>query len=147
MGMRTFLTSLRHIIGVGLFAAIALITIAPLPAQLPNQRYFIPFRDYYQADYRSAGKNFRGGAGSAYRVGTQRFLDSICFWTMAAECHFHLGNYDDALALYDQSLALYLSYQANRWQSRVQLPALINSDNQAVARARINWGTPTIGPF
>ena len=97
---------------VVLFAAITFLFAVPLPAQLPNQRYYLPFRDFYQADYRSAGRNFRSGIGTAYRVGTQRFLDSICFWTMAAECHYRLGNYDEALALYDQSLDLYLAYQA-----------------------------------
>ena len=128
---------------MGLFATIALILISPSPAQLPNQRYYLPFRDFNQADYRSAGRSFRSGAGTTFRVGAQRFLDSICFWTMAAECHYHLGNYDEALVLYDQSLDLYLAYQATRWQTRVQMPSLINADNQAFARARINWGTPT----
>ncbi len=143
MGNRIFLPRLRQSLAVALFLAAVLTAIVPLSAQLPNPRYYFPFRQYYQADYRAAGRDFRNGAGSTFRVGNQRYLDSICFWTMAAECHFKLGNYSEALALYDQSLDLYLAFQANRWQARVQLPTLIAADNTAFARARINWGTPT----
>ena len=120
---------------VGLFAA---------PAQgqrstLPSQRYYQGFREFYQADYRDAGKDFTQGANGAYKFGTQRYLDSICYWTMMGECHYHMGNYAEAIQLYEQSLDLYLSFQSQQWQARVQIPPAISADTNATNQARITW--------
>ena len=110
--------------------------------QLPNANYYQFFDEFYSADYRDAGQGFSRGARTAYQRGTQRFLDSICYWTMLGECHYHMGNYADAITMYEQSLDLYLAYQQQGWQARVQLPPTIQIDNGAANRVRISWGTP-----
>ncbi len=125
---------------------VAILFVAPVCGQqrpLPNDGYYLPFIDYYQADYRSAGKDFTRGETSAFKFGTQRYLDSICFWTMMGECQYQLGNYADAIVLYEQSLNLYLYYQTLQWQARLQAPPVIQVDNTIATRVRINWGTPT----
>ena len=111
-------------------------------SRLPSFNYFQGFGDFYRADYRSALRSFTSSARTAYRRGDQRFLDSACAWTMMGECHFHLGNYAEALALYDRSLALYLQYTKLKWQDRLQLPRLVQEDNVKVNRARITWYRP-----
>ena len=131
---------------VALIVAAMILQGAPLygqSRQLPNPNYYQAFGQFYLAEYQDAGKDFTRGANSAYKQGTQRYLDSICFWTMMAECHYHLGNYADAIPLYEQSLELYLAYQGQQWQSRLQPLPVIQADNSVAARVRITWGTPS----
>ena len=59
------------------------------------------------------------------------------------ECHYHLGNYVEALELYDRSLKLYLTYAQRRWQDRLRLPQLVQEDNVQINRARITWFRPS----
>ena len=106
---------------------------------LPQQRYYQGFREFYQADYRDALRDFTQGANGAYKFGTQRYLDSICYWTMMGECHYHMGNYADAIQMYERSLDLYLSFQGQQWQARVQIPPAISPDTNATNQARITW--------
>ena len=103
------------------------------------------FTEFYLADYKDAGENFRRGYRTAYKLGSRRHLDSVCFLTMMGECHYHVGNYADAVDLYEQALNLYLSYQNENWQSRLQLPATIQTDRNAITQARITWGASTRG--
>ena len=117
----------------------------PLTAQfssrLPKQQYYNLFFEYYQADYKNALGEFNAGANGAFKMGTDRFLDSVCYWTMMGECHYHMGNYAQAVELYEQALGLYLNYAAGGWQSRVK-QAVIRPQTTAVQRAKIPWYTP-----
>ena len=115
--------------------------------QLPSLRTYNArvFAQFYLADYEDAGKLFSRGFGNAYRLGTRRHLDSVCFLTMMGECHYHVGNYADAIKLYEQALDLYLSYQNESWQSRLRIPPTIQTDSNALAQARITWGASTRG--
>ena len=109
---------------------------------LPSQRYYTGFASFFQGDYRDAERDFRTASRSAYKVGNQRYVDSICYWTMQAECHYHMGNYADAIQLYEQALKLYVSHQNNGWQTKVQTQGVtVQRDTAGPARARINWGT------
>ncbi len=112
--------------------------------RLPRIQYYneAVFDRYYEADYDDAARIFSRGANGAYKVGTRRHLDSICYWTMLGECNYHMGNYAQAVTMYEQALALYLSYQAENWQARLQLPATIQSNNNALNQSGITWGVP-----
>ncbi|MEE2827302.1 MAG: CHAT domain-containing protein [Planctomycetota bacterium] len=114
---------------------------AQFRSRLPSQQYYNLFFDYYQADYKSALNDFTQGANGSFKIGTDRFLDSVCYWTMMGECHYQMGNYAQAVELYEQALGLYLNYAAGGWQSRVQQP-VIRPQTTAVQRARIPWYTP-----
>lgn len=103
--------------------------------------YLTPFVNYYQGDYRRAIRNFISVEKSAYKIGNQRYLDSICYWTMIGECHFQVGNYNEAIVFYEKSIDLYLSYLKSNWQSRIQAIPVIAPDATAVNRTRVNWGT------
>jgi tetratricopeptide (TPR) repeat protein len=124
-----------------------------LPEQVHGQAGRLPKRDYYVnysnnapyflADYKDALKRFSRGYNTAvYKLGNRRFLDSVCYLTMMGECHFHMGEYADAINLYEQALRLYLSYQAEGWQARLQMPQLIPANNNAFVQSKINWGVP-----
>ena len=111
-------------------------------SSLPNQNYYTGFIRFFEGDYKDAERDFRTASRTAYRVGNQRYVDSICYWTMQAECHFHMGNYSDAIVLYEQALRLYLVHQKIGWQSKIQTQTIkVQSDTAGLARARINWGT------
>ena len=108
---------------------------------LPNQNYYNGFSRFFEGDYKDAERDFRNASRSAYKIGNQRYVDSICYWTMQAECHYHMGNYAQAINLYEQSLNLYLFHQNASWQSRIKTNAIkIQADNTALAQARITWG-------
>jgi CHAT domain-containing protein len=65
---------------------------------------------------------------------------------MMGECHYHLGNYAEAVALYEQSLSLYLEHQSDGWQSRLEADSVtVQPNNTAVAQARISWGASRRG--
>lgn len=131
---------------------IALMAACSIPAdrslaqggRLPKIQYYndAVFNEYYQADYRDAAKLFNRGAAGAYKVGTRRHLDSICYWTMMGECNYHMGNYAQAVTMYEQALAHYLSYQAENWQARLQMPPTIQANNNALNQSGIAWGIP-----
>ncbi len=109
---------------------------------VPNVNYYAAFGSYYLGDYRDALRDFNSGANTSIRFGTDRFLDWTCYTTMAAECHFHMGNWPQAINGYEQALALYGEFQDRNWQSRVQAPPLVNVRNGAVQAAQITWGIP-----
>jgi tetratricopeptide (TPR) repeat protein len=109
---------------------------------LPKPDYYNIFPTYYSADFKDAAKYFDRESRTAFRMGNERFLDSVCFWTMLGECNYHMGNYAEAVDYYEQGLSLYLAFQRNQWQARVQTPPQILESNTAFQRARISWGAP-----
>ncbi len=125
-----------------LLASLASSAEGQVGGRLPPFSYYQGFGDFYRADYRSALRTFTSSATTAYKFGDQRFLDSVCAWTMMGECHYHLGNYTEALVLYERSLDLYLHYTELKWQDRLQLPQLIQPDNVQINRARVTWFRP-----
>jgi tetratricopeptide (TPR) repeat protein len=109
---------------------------------MPNPEYYqTPFVNFYQGDYRQAIRNFISVERSAFKIGDQRYLDSICYWTMIGECHFQVGNYNDAITFYERAIDLYLSYLKQKWQSRIQAIPNIAPDTTAIERTRVNWGS------
>ncbi|MEM7785889.1 MAG: tetratricopeptide repeat protein, partial [Planctomycetota bacterium] len=138
--MSRFLRAMAFCLGMGLLPSLSLGQIQR--SGMPHQGYYQSFGEYYLADYKDSIRNFSRGANSAYRFGTQRFLDSICFWTHIGESYYHLGEYAKAMEMYEQSLQLYVYYQTINWQGRIKLPPNIQPDNNALQQARINWGAP-----
>jgi len=110
--------------------------------RLPNRDYYASFREYYEGDYKDAQRQFSSAYRSAFRVGNNRFVDSVCILTMLGECHYQVGDYAGAMDFYNQSAELYLKFADRRWQRDIQLPRAIPADTSAVQKARITWGTP-----
>ena len=46
-----------------------------------------------------------------------RWIDSICYLTMAGECYYHMGQFPEALTQYNNALTLYAAFY--NWMMRV----------------------------
>ena len=110
-------------------------------ASLPSPAYYSGFIDFYAADYVDALKMFERGSSSALKLGPDgRFMDSACYWTMAGECHYHLGNFPEAISYYEQALDLLLDHARGDWASRIgPQPDSIQQSSSAIQRAAITW--------
>ena len=138
---------LLMLVALAMISLTSMATISVATAQigsnrLPKRDYYASFREYYEGDYKDAQRQFRSAFRSAFRVGNNRFLDSVCILTMLGECHYQVGDYAGAMDFYNQSAELYLKFADRRWQRDIQLPRAIPADTNAVQKARITWGTP-----
>ena len=132
-------------------AMISLTSIAPLSdaaaqiqqsRRMPRPDYYAAFREYYEGDYKDAQRQFRSAYNSAFRVGNNRFVDSVCILTMLGECHYQVGDYATAMEFYNQAVELYMTWSGRRWQKDIQVPRTIAASTSAVQKARVTWGTP-----
>ncbi len=123
-------------------ATISVVTAQTRSSRMPKQDYYVAFGEYYRGDYKDAQRRFRSAYNSAFRVGNNRFVDSVCILTMLGECHYQVGDYATAMNFYNQSAELYLKWAGRRWQGDIQLPRAIPASTSAVQRARVTWGTP-----
>ncbi len=112
---------------------------------LPRTEYYSVFADYYSGEFESALKQLRSHSNGAFKDVDGYFLDSVCYWTMAAECYQRAGNYADAVQQYENALNLYSGLQG--WPNRIQgLQAGILEDTGATRRAAaVTWGKSTRG--
>ena len=138
---------LLMLVALAMISLTSMATISVATAQigsnrLPKRDYYASFREYYEGDYKDAQRQFRSAFRSAFRVGTNRFVDSVCILTMLGECHYQVGDYAGAMDFYNQSAELYLKFADQRWQRNIQLPRAIPADTSAVQKARVTWGTP-----
>ena len=138
---------LLMLVALVVVALTSITTISVATAQirsnrLPKQDYYIAFGEYYEGDYEGAKRQFTSAYNTAFRVGSNRFLDSVCLLTMLGECHYQVGDYATAMDFYNQSAELYLTLVDRRWQKDIQLPRSIPASTTAVQKARVSWGTP-----
>jgi tetratricopeptide (TPR) repeat protein len=140
----------RRLMVVGIAAALAGLVGSeiPLAAQvsssiprvdLPDDRHYALFRDYYKGEYSRAGRSYR--SITPFRDANGLFMDSICYATMQAECHYRLGDLSEAVELQEQCLQLFLDWLA--WRDRTQFPPQIAAAGNAWRQAGVTWGTPT----
>lgn len=121
----------------------ALSQVGPLGSnQVPDPGYYLLISDFYSGNYRDTVRDFANTRG-ALRFGTDRYIDSVCYWTMAGECNYLTGNFPKAVEFYESALDLYLGQTAAGWHQRLQPPPLINPVNGAIQAAQINWGQST----
>ena len=72
-----------------------------------------------------------------HRLADSRWIDSICYFTMAGECYYQLGQLPAALDSYNSALKLYVAY--SDWMMRVQFPPTILPATVGAVRAT-PWG-------
>ena len=98
----------------------------------------------YDAAWRALAEgNFSGGLELAMdeyrgctRIGNQRWIDSIAGATVVGECHYERGEYAQAVAAYDEALAL--AAQQPGWLLAVQFPP--QHLRPAAGRRAATWG-------
>ena len=110
---------------------------AQLGMSVPNGVYFSTFGTYWDGDYRDALRLFQDAGRGGIRSGTNRWIDSICYYTMVGECYYQMGQHQQALVQYTSALQLY--YAFNNWMMRVQFPVGIRPANPGQFRP-VAWG-------
>ena len=74
-------------------------------------------------------------------MGGARWVDTICYKTMAGECYYQMGELAKALDSYNDAMKLAIFH--GNWMIRVEFPELIDaSASAATARNNITWGRP-----
>ncbi len=104
----------------------------------PSDLYYAAYRLYYDGDYRDAGSAFRRAARGGVASSRGRWIDSICYYTMMGECHYRLGQLDEALDQYGAALRLALQHEG--WTVRIRWPERIDVSQKTIPRP------PTWGP-
>lgn len=132
---------------VGLQVFLILVSLgfcSPASAQTqsyPNTIYYSSFSPYYYGEYRDALKSFQAAGKGSVRIGSQSWIDSICYHTMKGECYYRVGNLSSALDEYNAALLIYVNYTG--WLDRLEFKTGVLPNTSAVQQARINWGTTT----
>ncbi|HZZ29976.1 MAG TPA: CHAT domain-containing protein [Pirellulales bacterium] len=106
----------------------------------PAPSYFFAFNSLNDGDYRSALEQFTRELRGAYRNGQNRWIDSICDYTMVGECDYRLGDYSAALENFNAALQLYMTN--SDWMLRVQFPPTLGSSG---ASRGAPWGKSSRG--
>lgn len=124
--------------------ALALVLLVGTPAHAQmgpvlNASYYRTINQMYDGDYANALANFEGEYLGSIKIGTTRWLDSVCFLTMQGECHYRMGNLPKAAEAYGNALQLYMYY--TQWMISVQFPQTVNS----AVPTKFPWGMRPAG--
>lgn len=104
---------------------------------VPSRVYFATFPAYHDGDYRDSLAAFLNVSRSGIKSVDSRWIDSICYFTMAGESYYQLGQLQPALESYNSALKLYLAFSS--WMMRVQFPPAIMPATVGAIRAA-PWG-------
>ncbi len=107
------------------------------PITYPHMDYFRGFPAFHAGEYRDALRIFEASLRSGMRSTEGRWVDSISYYTMIGECHYHLGDFAKALENYEAAIKLAVIH--NNWMLRVEFPAAVEPSASGV-RTTINWG-------
>jgi len=106
----------------------------------PSATYHAAFYLFYDGEYKDALRQFQDEWRGAIKTPQSRWIDSICYHTMIAECYYHMGSLDQALEHYNAALRLYLAFPD--WMMRVQFPPSVRPMQPGAFRAP-PWGATT----
>ncbi len=126
----------------GLVLTLAWLGLVPTASaqigNLPSNIYYGARADYFDGDYRDALSILLGELQSGtFKVGADRWVDSVCYHTMAGECYFQLGQHEQALAQFTAGLQIYLANAD--WLLRVQFPPTIMPAGAGSVK-QVPWG-------
>ncbi len=123
-----------------LLGGLLLFCLAP-PARAdrtPSQTYINTFGYFYEGEYKDALDHFLSEGRGAIKTAQSRWIDSICYHTMTAECYFQMGDLPKALEHYTSALRLFVAF--SDWMTRVKFQPI----TQAPATSRaVPWGVST----
>ncbi len=105
---------------------------------IPSESYHAAFRDLYDGEYDDALKRFQGEIRGSIKTVDARWIDAICYETMAGECYYRMGRNNQALDHYTAAVRLFVAY--SDWMLRVQFSPAIRVSGRVV---QIPWGAST----
>lgn len=102
---------------------------------IPSPSYYACYTMMQRGDFSSAARLCREELGRGTKVGQQRWIDSICYYTMLGESQYIAGDPGSALESFDAALDIY----ANNidWIARVTYPTDLETADAAVPP----WGS------
>ena len=80
-----------------------ILTSVPAPClardgdSVPSTIYHAAFTPFYEGEYDEALQIYQSEWRGAIKTPGSRWIDSICYHTMIGECHYHMGQLDQAL--------------------------------------------------
>lgn len=92
---------------------------------IPSPSHYDSYRMIYQGNIGGAARLCRAELAGATRIGSQRWIDSVCYYALLGETYYLSGDLSSALESYEAAIDLYLSYRD--WLSRVVYPTGITS--------------------
>lgn len=134
------MSQVRNRLGWLLFLLATLLPLAGRAQQdlrYPPSGYYLGFPSYFDGDYAAALRVFEAAMRSGIRSTEGRWVDSICYHTMAGECYYQMGETAKALEQYDAAAKLAVFH--NNWMLRVQFPEILEASASNI-RTTINWG-------
>lgn len=135
-------------IALALFCFLGFFNISSVLAQkgpIPREHYYRGCSYLEQGNIAGALQHYQSDLKNATKIGTMRWIDSICYQAMIGETFYISGRTEEALAAFDEAISLYLQYP--KWLSRVTYPTGITT----IPRPDVPWGpgrrTSPIGVF
>lgn len=133
----TFLNSLvftarlwrQRVFGAALLAAICLLGNSQAQGQgapgigaVPPATYFSGLAPFYDGDFNAAEAIFGNMAQGGIKnpLAATAWIDSICYYAMAAECDYQMGRFPAALQRFNSALNIFLAN--SNWMIQVQFP-------------------------
>jgi len=101
---------------------------------IPSDRYYRGVKLLEEGDFTKAALFYQEELRDAVRIGTDQWLDSLCYYAMLGEACYQAGELDDALKNFNAALALSLQYP--KWLSRVTYASGVST----VAKPASPWG-------
>ena len=89
--------------------------------------YFASLELLQRGRYKQAIKGFQQAGRNAIRFGSQRWIDSICYYTMLGETFYRTGQLEEARNNFESALNIYL--QNSDWMLRMKFPPQIAPNN------------------
>ena len=101
---------------------------------IPSDRYYRGVKLIEEGDFTKAALFYQEELRDAVRLGTDQWLDSLCYYAMLGEACYQAGELDEALKNFNAALALALQYP--KWLSRVTYASGVST----VAKPASPWG-------
>lgn len=101
---------------------------------IPSDRYYRGVKLIEEGDFTKAALFYQEELRDAVRIGTDQWLDSLCYYAMLGEACYQAGELDDALKNFNAALALSLQYP--KWLSRVTYASGVST----IAKPASPWG-------
>ena len=77
---------------------------------IPSDRYYRGVKLIEEGDFTKAALFYQEELRDAVRLGTDQWLDSLCYYAMLGEACYQAGELDEALTNFNAALALALQY-------------------------------------
>ncbi len=130
------------VLAVVLLASVTTVHAQVASQAIPNEQYYGGFAALNDGNFKLALEAFRGALSSGIRTGQQRWIDSICYYTMTGEVYYRMGMYAEAKDNFDAALNLVIAFP--NWMMRVRFADSITPEAPGAIQG-VPWGASRNG--